>query len=761
MLSGTAAAMVAAFAYVGGLRLVEYFVEPSVAPVSGDTFIGPWVLVATLVAVAAGIGLVRFGTRIGLPDLQPASQRLVARLTTAGIDDRTARSAPSGWSVPSAGPPDDSRRASLRADVDRAGDIVAPQWPLASFVAVNPLSRLEPKGFDAASALARRWLRARTHLSLDEYRRDHRQGLTTHDDLEYAALDRHLEVCAREPVRIGGRSVDPLEIVVADLLHGPDADPVDEPRTVLERAGRDDLAEIVDRATARILTAYVVPPAWPIVRPGEGVVAAARRLAMCDPVLARCIDRGASAWLDGLSDDPAAVLDAALAASGVDDDGRVDELRGHLARLQGWAGLARWRNEWAPHRDPHPQLAPIEVISVRALFEALVAGSNDALGAGAIAVPTAADDELLGRRVAAVVDVVAPGADAAGREIVASVLADVPADSRASVWLAAQEHRLDAGLLSVLERPDPGQTSDRPDAQVVFCIDVRSEGLRRHLEVFDGVETRGFAGFFGVPMAIRKLGWAHDEPRCPVLVAPAVTAQEQATVDGVGEVAAALGRRRALAGVNSAHGTAKRAAGAPFVLAEALGWLLGPLAAKRTLWPGRAAAPAPAPTRMVFDDDEALVEQRVFLAESVLTTMGLTSGFAPVVVLCGHTSVTTNNPHATALECGACAGAAGDDNARAVATLLNSADVRHGLLERGIEIPDDTWFAAGLHDTASDHVTIIDARHAPAESTSRLHTLQRQLDAAGRLQSGAAGRRSSRIDGAGPRSRGRLGPGSP
>ncbi len=66
----------------------------------------------------------------------------------------------------------------------------------------------------------------------------------------------------------------------------------------------------------------------------------------------------------------------------------------------------------------------------------------------------------------------------------------------------------------------------------------------------------------------------------------------------------------------------------------------------------------------------------MFFAEAVLNTMGLVDRFAPLVVLCGHTSVTTNNPHATALECGACAGASGDSNARAVAALLNDPEIR-------------------------------------------------------------------------------------
>lgn len=58
--------------------------------------------------------------------------------------------------------------------------------------------------------------------------------------------------------------------------------------------------------------------------------------------------------------------------------------------------------------------------------------------------------------------------------------------------------------------------------QAVFCIDVRSEPLRRHLEAQSReVETLGFAGFFGV-----SLDWQSGDERstrCPVLLRPAVS----------------------------------------------------------------------------------------------------------------------------------------------------------------------------------------------------------------------------------------------
>jgi uncharacterized protein YbcC (UPF0753/DUF2309 family) len=120
-------------------------------------------------------------------------------------------------------------------------------------------------------------------------------------------------------------------------------------------------------------------------------------------------------------------------------------------------------------------------------------------------------------------------------------------------------------------------------------------------------------------------------------------------------------------------------------------------------------------------------------AERILRAMTMTDNFARLVLLTGHGSNTVNNPHATSLDCGACAGQTGEASARVVATLLNQPQVREGLWERGIIIPHDTWFIAGLHDTTTDAVQLFDTEAVPESLTDELAQLRQWLDQAGDL----------------------------
>src|SRR5215207_9933893 len=101
----------------------------------------------------------------------------------------------------------------LLADVSEAAEIIAPLWPLSSFVAVNPLVGLQYLPFDEATAVARRWLRARTHLTLAAFREAHTRGVTTDADLRRAIIEVDSELASEPSFDFGERTVDAVEIV--------------------------------------------------------------------------------------------------------------------------------------------------------------------------------------------------------------------------------------------------------------------------------------------------------------------------------------------------------------------------------------------------------------------------------------------------------------------------------------------------------------------------------------------------------------------
>jgi len=137
--------------------------------------------------------------------------------------------------------------------------------------------------------------------------------------------------------------------------------------------------------------------------------------------------------------------------------------------------------------------------------------------------------------------------------------------------------------------------------------------------------------------------------------------------------------------------------------------------------------------------DKLSTVDRASLAEDILKGRDLLENFARIVLFCGHGSATKNNPYASGLDCGACGGHSGDANARLAAALLNQADVRIELSERGILIPSDTVFIGGFHNTTTDEVSLFDYKVADARLIEQLAV---SLDQAGLL---CATERSARL----------------
>jgi len=89
------------------------------------------------------------------------------------------------------------------------------------------------------------------------------------------------------------------------------------------------------------------------------------------------------------------------------------------------------------------------------------------------------------------------------------------------VWLQAMEsHYIDVLAKSLRTPIVESQEPKRPFAQALFCIDVRAEPMRRHLESLGDYQTFGIAGFFGVPLAYLEYGKGGESHLCPAMQTP-------------------------------------------------------------------------------------------------------------------------------------------------------------------------------------------------------------------------------------------------
>ena len=327
---------------------------------------------------------------------------------------------------------------------------------------------------------------------------------------------------------------------------------------------------------------------------------------------------------------------------------------------------------------------------------------------------------------------------------------------RGFLWLQAYELHYRDQIFSALvgnHGREPGRIEE-PTAQLVFCMDDREEGLRRHLEELDpDLETFGAAAHFNVPNLWRGVDDTEVIPLTPVVIEPCHEIRE-VPLAGQEELKRFHDERRGhrFRVGNLLHQEIRRnlLSSMPLIMAAAPGALLmliaklfaplglGRLAEQlRHRYEGEpntelictaeddGVEPTPERPRLGFTETE-----QVDRVETFLRNIGLLEGLAPLVVIMAHGSNSQNNPHLAAYDCGACSGRHSGPNARILAALANRTEVRLGLAARGIAIPEQTWFLGAEHNTCNEEITWYDLHEMPGRFRTGFDALSKTLDKA-------------------------------
>jgi hypothetical protein len=578
---------------------------------------------------------------------------------------------------------------------EAAARAVPPAFPLDATVAVNPF--LGQTHEDLAKASAR--LARVAGIGLTQPRAvlgaKVAAGEISDDDLAAALIASPSPVKPQDLAWLKARMHSPAPVLVA----------LPTVASLAAKATSTDWPAVIDRSFGLWATCYFDrgQALW-TPRPGHGTYAAWREWATHDltPEIA-----GLTGFCAHVAEAPDTAERAILRAAdrlGLTAEAAETAFHRLLVDLGGWPMHARWL-----------------------LWQAELKGKTDATLTDLLAIRLVWEEALLAHCPAIATDWQAT--------VSAHAVPVVPTPDQAldAVLQDAAERAHQRKLAAILS--GPATRSGRPALQAAFCIDVRSEVLRRALEgQADTIETIGFAGFFGLPIAHRPEGTDELQAHLPALLNHALTSTSHGPVAQETET-------RIKARAKRAWGRFRQAAVSSFAFVEAAGPAYGGKLVRDALGlGGDGMAPGPMPQI----EGGLSAEAKAQTAAAVLRAMSLTEGHARLVLLVGHGAQVTNNPHESAYHCGACCGQTGEVSARLLAALLNDPETRAGLPAQGLTLPEDTLFVAGLHDTVTDQITLYRDTPAPGHAAD-LKQAEAWLAAAGKL---SRAERAQRLPGA-------------
>ncbi|RYM02168.1 DUF2309 family protein [Sporolactobacillus sp. THM7-7] len=507
----------------------------------------------------------------------------------------------------------------------------------------------------------------------------------------------------------------------------------------LERSGRQRLAQELNRHMIKWCKLFLdeSQAVWSMPDRENGFFHAWLRLVRYDPALKPAVRRKLNEW----PKDAGLALKKALRLLDIPASDIQGYLEAHLLALPGWAGMMLWRSQ---HRANEQSLVT-EYLAVRISME------------WALINPYLPLPEQSGIENVRLEPFIASWVHWGGLPI-RTWLQLSPSEQEARLklacrfdkmvrnrlWLEAWEKTYEDQLRKMITSRSAAAAEEAKPAlaQFAFCIDVRSEPFRRKLEKAGPFATFGTAGFFGLPIETSALGSKHSHSSLPVFLKPQFKIGESTSEYELNHY---QDRRQAAHSIGYTFKKMKNHLLAGLLLPEISGPWLSLQTLARSFLPRTAGSAfqkirkkwlhKPS-TDLLLDHGHGgeselpsgfSEEEKVYFARQGLKMMGLTDHFAPLVVICGHASRSTNNPYASSLDCGACGGASSGFNARVLAALCNLPNVRRTLAEEGISIPKETVFAAAEHITTADTLRWLYVPELSEEAREAVDCVQKAL----------------------------------
>lgn len=313
------------------------------------------------------------------------------------------------------------------------------------------------------------------------------------------------------------------------------------------------------------------------------------------------------------------------------------------------------------------------------------------------------------------------------------------------LWLKAWEktfqNQLTLNLASQVATNSLDSKTGLPDAQMVFCIDTRSELIRRHVEASGHYETFGYAGFFGIAADYQHYQGDISVKSCPPIVgSPYKISETPVEHSSEKDNAFKINKKMAKSKMRILK-RLKNMLPSSFGFVEGSGAFYGLsllaqsfapkayLNIKNTNKQDYESFCKPEITYNNHEHKTIALEEKVAIVKSGFDLMGW-EHFAPLVLFVGHGSETANNPFGSSLDCGACAANPGRHNARLLAALANEKEVRQVLAtSHRINIPEETIFIGAEHNTTTDEIVLFDGQ-VPKTHYNKLKQLQLNLSKA-------------------------------